>query len=72
MHIRMTEIKRIRPPSATNVLKSAELLLSQPMQENHIEVLFSIAPNPFEQGRKNQVEMWKSNWRNMSQDLIWC
>ena len=54
------------------LLKFAEACLCDAIADSLYDAIFSIAPNPFELGKKHQKEMWRQNHTGFAKRLIWC
>ena len=59
--------------SNPDYLISAAINAMSPKQaKSYVGELFIIAPNPFEQGRRNELNKMVRTWENHARRLIWC
>lgn len=71
----MPTIRVTRSPMSRRsgrMIQCATLALSDSAAQARADRLFVIAPNPSEQGRRNQVAMWRRNWADQARRLVWC
>lgn len=64
--------KDTRSPMSRRMIECAILALGESAAQARADRLFVIAPNPSEQGRRNQVAMWRRNWADQARRLVWC
>lgn len=62
----------LRREPVRNNFEAEALLLSPTLFSAYCDELLRIAPNPFEQGRINQVSRWKELLSEKSGRMVWC
>lgn len=59
-------------PSGLLVPSHALFAAEASLADRVAETLFEWGPNPLPEGRKNQMAIWRRNWKDVATRLVWC